>query len=79
MILSYYIIIPFMTTISVPLTANLIKILDELVSNGTATNKADAMRKALYKYAEDQAVERVLRAEREPRLEGDLDELATKL
>lgn len=68
-----------MTTISVPLTADLMKILDELVSNGTATNKADAMRKALYKYSEDQAVERVLQAQREPRLVGDLDELAAKL
>lgn len=68
-----------MTTISVPLTADLMQILHELIRSGAATNKADAMRKALYKYAEDQAVERVLRAEREPRLEGDLDELASKL
>lgn len=68
-----------MTTISVPLTADLMKILDDLVRNGTATNKADAMRKALYKYSKDQAVERVLQAQREPRLTGDLDELVTKL
>lgn len=68
-----------MTTISVPLPADLIKMLDKLVADGVAVNKADAMRKALKKFSEDQAVERVLRAEREPRLEGDLDELAAQL
>lgn len=68
-----------MTTISVPLSADLIKILDELVRNGTATNKADAMRKALQKFSEDQAVERVLRAQQEPTLYGDLEELAKNL
>ncbi|MBP7114234.1 MAG: ribbon-helix-helix protein, CopG family [Candidatus Peribacteraceae bacterium] len=68
-----------MTTISVPLSAELLKILDELVRDGVAVNKADAMRKALKKFSEDQAVERVLRAEKEPRLEGDLDTLAAQL
>lgn len=66
-------------TISVPLSADLMHALDELVRSGAAVNKADAMRKALKKFAEDQAVERVLRAQREPRLEGDLDELASQL
>ncbi len=68
-----------MTTISVPLSAHLLKILDQLVFEGVAVSKADAMRKALKKFSEDQAVERVLRAEKEPRLEGDLDELAAQL
>lgn len=68
-----------MTTISVPLSAELLKILDQLVHDGLAVNKADAMRKALKKYSEDQAVERVLRAENEPRLHGDLDALAAQL
>ena len=68
-----------MTTISVPLSAELLKILDQLVHDGLAVNKADAMRKALKKFSEDQAVERVLRAEKEPRLQGDLDELAAQL
>lgn len=68
-----------MTTISVPLPADLLRMLDELVAEGVAVNKADAMRKALKKFSEDQAVERVLRASKEPRLEGDLDELASKL
>jgi len=66
-------------TISVPLSADLMHALDELVRNGAASNKADAMRKALKKFAEDQAVERILRAQKEPRLEGDLDELASQL
>lgn len=68
-----------MTTISVPLSADLLKVLDELVADGIAVNKADAMRKALKKFSEDQALERILRAEKEPRLEGDLLELAAKL
>ncbi len=68
-----------MTTISVPLSADLINILDELVRSGAASNKADAMRKALQKFSEDQAVERVLRAQQEPTLYGDLEELAKNL
>ncbi len=78
MILSYYFIILLMTTISVPLSADLLRLLDELVANGIAVNKADAMRKALKKFSEDQVVERILQAERGPRLKGDLDELAAK-
>lgn len=46
---------------------------------GIASNKADAIRKALQKYLEDQAVETVLRASKEPRLKGDIDELASQL
>lgn len=67
-----------MTTISVPLDETLLRNLDALVSDGVASNRADAMRKALKKYAEDQAVESVLRAQKEPSLRGDLDELAKK-
>ncbi len=79
MILSYDIFIPFMTTISVPLPADLLKALDELVQRGIASNKADAIRRALRAYIENQAVEDVLRASKEPRLSGDLDELMKKL
>jgi hypothetical protein len=43
-----------------------------------AANKADAVRKALDMYLEQQAIEAVLKASKEPRLEGDLDELAKR-
>ena len=68
-----------MTTISVPLTDEQYRRLMELLKQGVGANKADVLRKALDKFAEDQAVEAVLQAEREPNLEGDIDELAKKI
>ncbi|OGG58946.1 hypothetical protein A3C89_03610 [Candidatus Kaiserbacteria bacterium RIFCSPHIGHO2_02_FULL_50_50] len=72
-----------MTTISVPLSASLEQMLHHLVSTGYAANKADAVRRALIKAAEDEAVERVLRAQREidegKGLRGDLRMLAAQL
>jgi Arc/MetJ-type ribon-helix-helix transcriptional regulator len=54
-----------MATISVPLSAELEHRLDTLVSEGVGSNRADVMRRALEKLAEDEAIEVVLRAERE--------------
>ncbi|MDB5264539.1 MAG: hypothetical protein JWN64_110 [Parcubacteria group bacterium] len=54
-----------MATISVPLTAELQESLDALVANGAGSNKADVMRRALAWFAEEEAIEAVLRAERE--------------
>ena len=68
-----------MTTVSVPLTEEQHRHLMQLIEQGIGTNKADVLRKALEKFAEDQAVEVVLRASKEPRLTGDLDELVRKL
>ncbi len=68
-----------MTTISVPLTEDQYRHLMALVQQGVGTNKADVLRKALEKFAEDQAVEAVLRASKEPRLKGNLDTLVKKL
>lgn len=72
-----------MSTLSVPLTPELSKIMDKLVEDGVAANKADAARKAIEFYAEDQAVCAVLRAEREVKdgkiLRGNLDELVKKI
>ena len=68
-----------MTTISVPLTAKLLEQLEALIRQGKAPNKAAAMRTALEKYLEDEAVEAVLRAQREPRLDGDLRTLVRRL
>ena len=68
-----------MTTISVPLPAELLLALEQLVAQGIASNKADAIRKALKAYLDNQAVETVLRASREPSLRGNIDTLARKL
>jgi Arc/MetJ-type ribon-helix-helix transcriptional regulator len=67
-----------MTTISVPLPADLEKSLNRLVRSGYGSNKADVVRRAIVRLAEDEAVEAVLRAEREPSLSGNLKELAKK-
>ena len=68
-----------MTTISVPLSADLLKALEFFIKQGHATSKADAMRRALKQYLEDQAVQNVLEASKGPFLKGDLRELARKL
>ena len=71
-----------MSTISVPLSKELIIHLDQLVADTGAT-RAAITRKALEKFAEDEAVEAVLKAERElangKLLRGDLRELAKKI
>jgi Arc/MetJ-type ribon-helix-helix transcriptional regulator len=66
-----------MSTISVPLTIKQEEMLNNLIARGYANNKADAMRKAFVKAAEEEAVNAVLEAERDPRtLRGDLRKLA---
>jgi len=71
-----------MSMLSVPLTPRLEEMIDKLVSDGVAANKAELARKAIEYFAEQQAIEDVLRAERElgegKFLRGDLDELAKK-
>jgi Arc/MetJ-type ribon-helix-helix transcriptional regulator len=67
-----------MTTISVPLSADLLHHLEDLIKNGKASNKADAVRRALKFYIEQEAVEDVLQAMNEPTLHGDLRTLAKK-
>lgn len=64
-----------MSTISVPLSAELENSLNSLVESGYGSNKADVIRRALKKADEDEAVNRILRAEQEPSLKGDLREL----
>jgi Arc/MetJ-type ribon-helix-helix transcriptional regulator len=54
-----------MTTISVPLSSDLQDRLDALVAEGAGANRADVMRRALEWFAEEEAVNNVLRAERE--------------
>lgn len=67
-----------MTTLSVPLTPELAKFVDEATKSSGLT-KADIMRQALTLYAEEQAVRKVLLASHEPSLEGDLTDLMTKI
>jgi len=69
----------YMSTISVPLSKEHEEKLDHLVGAGVASTRAGVMRKALEKLAEDAAVEAVLRAEREPSLKGDLDDLLKRI
>ncbi len=72
-----------MTTLSVPLNKNLEEIVNSLVKKGYAPNKAEVMRKALIFLAEEEAVQDVLRAERELSegkiLRGDLRKIATRM
>ena len=65
--------------LSVPLSPELSKKMDNLVNAGVAANKADAARKAIELFAEEHAVQAVLKAQNEPNLKGDLDDLASKL
>jgi predicted transcriptional regulator len=63
-----------MSTISVPLTPELEKRLAE-VAEETGASRAAVVRNALKHYNEDIAVQKVLRAMKEPTLSGDLDTL----
>lgn len=69
--------------LSVPLTPELENMIEKLLQDGVAANKADLARKAIERLAEDHAVQAVLTAEKELAdgkiLRGDLDELAKKL
>ena len=67
-----------MTTLSVPLTPELAKFVEETTKR-TGQTKADIMRQALTLFAEEQAVRKVLLAASEPSLDGDLGELMKKL
>ena len=72
-----------MTTLSIPITPELEEFVTKMVKSGRAANKADVVRKALREYAENEAVETVLRAEREfaqgKALRGDLRQLMKKI
>lgn len=68
-----------MTTISVPINAKLEEFINHMVKTGVGSNKADVVRRALTKYAEDQAVEAVMQSMRELKqgkaLKGDLEDV----
>jgi Arc/MetJ-type ribon-helix-helix transcriptional regulator len=68
-----------MSLLSVPLNGELEATVNRLVKAGVAPNKAELMRKALQRLAEEEAVAAVLRAEREPTLRGSLRALVKKI
>jgi len=68
-----------MSTLSVPLSPELEKSVDELVAAGYGSNKADVIRRAIIKVSEEKAVEEVLQAMSEPTLRGDLRKLSKKI
>ena len=68
-----------MTTLTVPLSEDLVRLIEQLLKQGVAANKADLVRRALRQFGEDQAVRDVLEAHKEPRLKGNLRDLAKKL
>ncbi|OHA79250.1 MAG: hypothetical protein A2747_02270 [Candidatus Yonathbacteria bacterium RIFCSPHIGHO2_01_FULL_44_41] len=72
-----------MSTLSVPLSPELEKFINDQVKSGYAANKADVVRRALTRFSEDEAVEMILRAQKEiadgKGLRGDLRKLAAQI
>ena len=72
-----------MTTLSVPITSEQERFINQLVESGKAANKAHVVRYALQRLAEEEAVNTVLRAERQldegRGLRGDLKKLLKKI
>ena len=68
-----------MTTLSIPVTAEQEAFIVAYIKAGNADNKAEVVRRALNRFAEDEAVNAVLQAEKEPTLHGDLRELMKKI
>ena len=67
-----------MSTISVPISPEQEKFLENYIKGGQAENKAQVFRRALREFEENEAVRAVLDAEKEPTLRGDLRKLAKK-
>lgn len=72
-----------MSTLSVPLTADLETAVSRLVKSGFAETKAEVVRRAITRLAEDEAVNTVLMSQKEARegkvFEGDLRKLVKAL
>ena len=68
-----------MSTISVPVNSRQEEFIKSFVKKGSAANKADVFRKALDLLAEEEAIQEILQASREPTLKGDLRELMKKI
>lgn len=59
-------------TISVPITKEQERFIKERVRSGVSANKAHAIRQALDKLSEEEAINAVLEAASEPTVRGDL-------
>lgn len=72
-----------MTTLSVPITSKQEEFINEQVKSGKAGSKAHVVRYALQRLAEEEAIDAVLRAEREidtgKGVRGDLKKLLKKI
>ncbi len=72
-----------MSTISVPLSTELDEYVTNAVRRGDAASKADLVRRALRRYAEDEAINVVLRSQQEMRegkvIYGNLRKILKKL
>lgn len=68
-----------MTTLSIPVDDDMARQIKALIAQGAAKNITDIGRTAIKKYLEDLAVQQVLHAQKEPSLNGDLDDLAKQL
>jgi putative addiction module CopG family antidote len=72
-----------MSTLSVPLTPELERFIEQMVKDGRAANKADAVRKAIRRLSEEEAIAAILTSEREIKegkiLRGDLLKLIKKI
>ena len=62
-------------TISVPITREQERFIKERVRSGVSANKAHAIRQALDKLSEEEAISAVLEAARESTVRGDLRQL----
>ncbi|MBI3633955.1 MAG: type II toxin-antitoxin system ParD family antitoxin [Candidatus Vogelbacteria bacterium] len=71
-----------MSTISVPLPANLEEFVTSQVKLGNGANKADVIRKALRRMAEEEVINAILKSQKQVKegkiLRGDLREIAKK-
>lgn len=69
-----------MTTISIPISNELNKFIDDQVRLGNASSKAELIRRAIIKFKEDEFINSILKAKQEIKdgkvLKGDLDKLA---
>jgi Arc/MetJ-type ribon-helix-helix transcriptional regulator len=72
-----------MSTLSVPLTAELESFIADMVRSGVASNKADVVRRALTRMAEEEAINDVFRSQQEIRegrgVEGNIREILAKM
>jgi len=67
-----------MTTLSIPVSGELEKFIEDMVKSGKGANKADVVRRAIREYKNNEVLEAVLRAQKEPTLRGDLRTLMKK-